>query len=35
VCEGHNDVATASLIDTWIDEAEQRTWFLVETNRTA
>jgi starvation-inducible DNA-binding protein len=31
VCERHNDVATASLIEIWIDEAERRTWFLSET----
>lgn len=31
VCDEHNDVATASLIEVWIDEAERRTWFLYET----
>ena len=30
LCEKHNDVATASLIENWIDEAERRTWFLSE-----
>jgi starvation-inducible DNA-binding protein len=30
VCDRHNDVATASLIETWIDETERRTWFLSE-----
>ncbi len=30
VCEKHSDVATASLIENWIDEAERRTWFLSE-----
>ena len=30
VCEEHNDVATASLIETWIDQTERRTWFLSE-----
>src|SRR5438874_11171561 len=30
VCEKHNDVATASLIENWIDETERRTWFLSE-----
>jgi starvation-inducible DNA-binding protein len=30
VCDRHNDVATASLIEVWIDETEQRTWFLAE-----
>jgi starvation-inducible DNA-binding protein len=33
VCEGHRDFATASLIEVWVDEAEQRTWFLFETSR--
>jgi starvation-inducible DNA-binding protein len=31
VCEKHNDVATASLIENWIDQTERRTWFLAET----
>jgi starvation-inducible DNA-binding protein len=30
ICEQHNDVATTSLIETWIDETERRTWFLSE-----
>ena len=30
LCEKHNDVATASLIETWIDETERRVWFLSE-----
>ena len=30
VCEEHNDVATASLIENWIDQTERRTWFLAE-----
>src|SRR5262245_57664590 len=30
VCEKHNDVATASLIEVWIDQTERRTWFLFE-----
>lgn len=33
LCDEHNDVATASLIENWIDEAEQRVWFLYETTR--
>ena len=33
VCEEHNDVATASLIEVWIDETERRTWFLFEATR--
>ncbi|MBZ9742210.1 MULTISPECIES: Dps family protein [unclassified Mesorhizobium] len=35
VCEEHDDVATTSLIEVWIDEAERRTWFLFEAGRTA
>lgn len=31
LCGDHGDVATASLLETWIDEAEGRTWYLVET----
>jgi starvation-inducible DNA-binding protein len=30
LCEQHRDIATASLIETWVDEAERRTWFLSE-----
>ena len=30
VCDKHNDVATASLIENWIDETERRAWFLSE-----
>jgi starvation-inducible DNA-binding protein len=30
VCEQHHDVATASLLENWIDETERRTWFLSE-----
>jgi starvation-inducible DNA-binding protein len=33
LCDEHNDVATASLLENWIDEAERRTWFLFETAR--
>jgi starvation-inducible DNA-binding protein len=33
VCEEHRDVATASLIEVWIDETERRTWFLFEVGR--
>jgi starvation-inducible DNA-binding protein len=35
VCEEHEDIATASLIEVWIDETERRTWFLFETGRKA
>ncbi|MGB8167073.1 MAG: DNA starvation/stationary phase protection protein [Chthoniobacteraceae bacterium] len=31
VCDRHGDVATTSLIENWIDQAERRTWFLFET----
>ena len=34
VCDEHGDVATASLLETWIDEAERRVWFLYEASRT-
>jgi starvation-inducible DNA-binding protein len=33
VCEEHGDVASASLIETWIDEAERRVWQLFEISR--
>ena len=33
VCEEHGDVATASLLEVWIDEAERRAWFLFEASR--
>jgi starvation-inducible DNA-binding protein len=32
-CDEHHDVATASLIEVWIDETERRTWFLYEATR--
>jgi starvation-inducible DNA-binding protein len=32
-CDRYRDVATASLIEVWIDEAERRIWFLFETGR--
>jgi len=35
LCEEHEDVATASLLEIWIDEAERRTWFLFEATRRA
>lgn len=31
VCNEHSDIATASLIENWIDQSERRTWFLSET----
>ena len=33
VCDEHNDVATASLLENWIDETEKRAWFLFEASR--
>ena len=33
LCDEQNDVATASLLEGWIDEAERRTWFLFEASR--
>src|SRR5689334_16396672 len=35
VCDGHHDIASASLIEIWIDETERRTWFLFEASRRA
>src|SRR5260370_948579 len=35
VCDEHRDVATASLIEVWIDETERRTWFLFGASREA
>jgi starvation-inducible DNA-binding protein len=34
VCDDYGDIATASLLEVWIDETERRTWFLFETTRT-
>lgn len=34
LCDEYGDVATASLIENWIDEAERRIWFLYESGRT-
>ena len=34
LCDEFQDVATASLLEVWIDEAERRTWFLYESTRT-
>jgi starvation-inducible DNA-binding protein len=35
LCEKHRDVASASMLEVWIDETERRTWFLFETTRAA
>jgi starvation-inducible DNA-binding protein len=33
VCDEYRDIATASLIEVWIDETERRSWFLFEAGR--
>jgi starvation-inducible DNA-binding protein len=33
LCDEHGDVATASLLENWIDQSERRTWFLFEATR--
>lgn len=33
LCDEHGDIATASLIEIWLDETERRTWFLFEAGR--
>src|SRR5947208_6988974 len=33
LCDEHGDVATASLLEVWSDEAERRVWFLFEAGR--
>src|SRR6202790_1129717 len=33
LCDEAGDVATASLLENWIDETERRTWFLFESTR--
>jgi starvation-inducible DNA-binding protein len=33
VCDEHRDIASASLIEVWIDETERRAWFLFEAGR--
>ena len=35
LCDEHGDIATASLIENWVDEAERRAWFLFEAGRPA
>jgi len=35
LCDEHRDVAGASQLENWIDEAEGRIWFLYETSRHA
>jgi starvation-inducible DNA-binding protein len=33
LCDAHHDVATAGLIEAWVDETERRMWFLLESGR--
>jgi starvation-inducible DNA-binding protein len=33
LCDKHDDVATASLLENFIDAAEKRNWFLFEASR--
>jgi starvation-inducible DNA-binding protein len=35
LCDEHDDVASASLLETWIDEADGRAWFLFEASQPA
>lgn len=35
LCDQYNDHATASALESWIDEAERRIWFLFESGRTS
>lgn len=35
LCDAHRDVATASLLENWIDASEKRAWFLFEATRSA
>ena len=35
VCDEHEDIASASLIENWIDQTEKRSWFLFEAARNA
>jgi starvation-inducible DNA-binding protein len=35
LCDDHEDVATASLLESFIDQAERRLWFMFETSRKA
>jgi starvation-inducible DNA-binding protein len=35
VCDEKGDLATASLIEDWIDQAEERVWFLFEATRSS
>ena len=35
VCEGVDDLASMSMLEDWIDQAEERVWFLFECGRAA
>jgi starvation-inducible DNA-binding protein len=32
LCDEHGDIATARLLENWVDETERRTWFLFESS---
>jgi starvation-inducible DNA-binding protein len=34
LCDDSGDVATASLLENWIDQTQRRVWFLFESTRT-
>ena len=34
LCDEHRDIASASLMEVWMDETERRNWFLFEASRT-
>jgi starvation-inducible DNA-binding protein len=33
LCDSTGDIATASLLETWVDQAQRRSWFLFESTR--
>jgi starvation-inducible DNA-binding protein len=35
LCDEYRDVATASLVEEWIEQAERRVWFLFEASHSA
>ena len=35
ISEAYGDAASASLLENWIDQAEQRVWYLFEVSRQA
>ena len=34
IADEHDDIATASILETFVDDTERRTWFLFEATRT-